>query len=135
MSDRRTQDGSATILVLAVAATVVSAAAVGSGLGGAMLLRHRVAAAADAAALGAAMRAVTGDPSACARAKQLARVNGATLVACTVHGSVVDVSVAASGGGWLAWLPVVRLNARAGPADTYGAETYREKPAPLDAPS
>jgi secretion/DNA translocation related TadE-like protein len=127
MTDRGMQDGSATVLVVAVAASVLAAGAVGSALGGAVLLRHRAAAAADAAALSAAMRVGDGDSAACGRAAELARANGARLVACAVHGPVVDVSVAAAAGGWLAWLPAARLNSRAGPA-----ETYREKPAPLD---
>jgi len=127
MTEGSRQEGSATVLVLAISAAVLAAGAIGSAVGGATLLRHRAATAADAAALGAAMQADIGVQAACARAAQLARDNRATLVACTVHGAVADVSVAVSAGGWLAWLPVVRLNARAGPA-----ETYREKPAPLD---
>jgi secretion/DNA translocation related TadE-like protein len=125
--DGSAQDGSATVLVLAVASALLAAGVVGSAVGGAVLLRHRAASAADAAALAAAMRADAGPGAACARGAALARANGGRLVSCSVHGPVADVSVAVSAGGWLSWLPAVRLNARAGPA-----ETYREEPAPLD---
>jgi len=50
---------------------------------------------------------------------ELARANHGRLVACTLRGSVADVTVSAAAGGWLGWLPAVRLNARAGPAETY----------------
>ena len=130
MTGRVADQGNATVLVIAVAASVLAAGVVGSALGGAIVVRHRAATAVDAAALAAALDVAAGDEPACARAARLARANAASLAGCTFHGAVVDVSITASAGGWLGWLPTVRLNARAGPA-----ETYREKPAPLDPPS
>ena len=127
MKGRGGQDGAATILVLAVAGAVLAAGAVVSAVGEAVLLRHRAGTAADAAALAAALRATAGPADACGRAAELARSNGASLVACDVRGAVADVSVSVDAAGWLAWLPPVRLNARGGPA-----ETYREKPTSLD---
>lgn len=123
----RGEEGSATVLVLALAASMLAAGIVASAVGGAVLVRHRAALAADAAALAAAIRLSAGDPSACTRAGELARANGATLVQCSVHAAVVDVAVTVAAAGWLAWLPPTRLNARAGPAETYG-----EEPAPVD---
>ena len=127
MSPRLRQDGAATVLVLAIACVLLAAGVVGSLLAGAILSRHRAATAADAAALGAALTAPAGAEAACARAAEVARANGATLVACTVREAIADVTVATTPTGWLTWLPAVRLNARAGPA-----ETYREEPTPLD---
>lgn len=127
MRARRREAGAATVLVLAASAAVLAAGGVGAAMSGAVVVRHRAATAADASALGAALQAGGGQQAACARAGRLARANHARLVACTLRGGVAEVSVAAHAGGWLAWLPAVRLNARAGPA-----ETYREEPAPLD---
>ena len=121
------EQGAATVLVLAVAGVVLAAGAVGSSVAEAVLLRHRAAQAADAAALGAATRVGLGDGAACARADEVAGANGARLVACVVRDAVVTVAVRSSARGWWAWMPAVRLNARAGPA-----ETYREESAPLD---
>jgi len=130
VNGRRDQDGAATVFVLAVAGAVLAAGGVGSAVGEAVLLRHRAGVAADAAALAAALRATAGGEHACERAAELARRDGARLVACIVRGPIAEVSVTVSADGWLAWLPPIRLNARAGPA-----ETYREKPTPLDMPS
>lgn len=119
--------GAATVFVLAVAAMVLAAGAVGSAVAGVVLLRHGAARAADAAALGAAMRVAAGRDAACARAAEVAGANGAGLLACAVHDAVVTVTVRSTASGWWAWLPAVRLDARAGPV-----ETYREQPASLD---
>jgi len=127
MSVHHGQDGSATVLVLAVTGVLLAAGVVGSAFGGAVLLRHRAASAADAAALAAAIEAVAGERAACERAAAVARANGGSLVSCTMRGAVADVSVAVAANGWLGWLPAVRLSSRAGPA-----ETYQEKRAPLD---
>ena len=130
MTRLRGQDGVATVLVLTVAVTLLALGAVGSTVAGAVLVRHRAALAADSAALAAAVDARSGQQPACLRAAALARANAARLVTCAVRGSVAEVTVAASPGGLLRWFPAVRLNARAGPADT-----YREKSAPVDGPS
>jgi secretion/DNA translocation related TadE-like protein len=117
MRGRGGQDGSATVLVLALVGVLLAVGGVGSAVGGAVLLRHRAAEAADSAALGAAVQAGAGDRDACGRAAALAGANGGRLVACTVRGAVAEVSVAVSAHGWLRWLPEVRLSSRAGPAD------------------
>lgn len=88
--------GSASIWVLTAGVLVwvvtVAVLAVAQG----MVARHRAGAAADLAALAAADRAYF-QPDAtdvvCAVASALARANAAELVACTVVGQVVDVTV------------------------------------------
>jgi secretion/DNA translocation related TadE-like protein len=118
------------VLVLAVSCVVMAAGVVATMAGTAVLLRHRAAVAADAAALAAATRVGTGPTSACSTAGGVARADGASLTSCTLVGSVAEVTVAVHPPEWLAWLPDARLNARAGPAATYG-----EEPAPLARPS
>lgn len=130
MKGGRNQEGAATVFVLAVAGAVLAAGGLGAAVGEAVLLRHRAGAAADAAALAAALPAAAGQGNACGRAAELTRRAGARLGSCTVRGAIAEVSVTVSADGWLAWLPPVRLNARAGPV-----ETYREEPTPLDVPS
>jgi secretion/DNA translocation related TadE-like protein len=113
------------VLVLAVTALLCAAALAVAALGAAVLTRHRGALAADAAALAAAAQ-VSAGTSACAVARELAEGNGARLVRCRVTGAVVDVTVVVPPPRWATWLGHVRLNARAGPA-----ETYPEKYAPV----
>jgi secretion/DNA translocation related TadE-like protein len=122
--------GAATVLVLAVAAAVLAAGVVATVAAGLALLRHRAAIAADNAALAAALSAPVGAPAACASAAQVARANGAQLAGCTLHDAVAEVTVTAAPGAWLSWVGAVRLNARAGPA-----ETYPDEPVPLDVAS
>jgi secretion/DNA translocation related TadE-like protein len=119
--------GAATVLVLAVAVAVLAAGAVAAMAGAAVALRHRTAVAADAAAVAAAVRAAAGIAPACGAAARVARADGARLTSCTLQGSVAEVVVETVVAGWQRWwLSPVRLNARAGPADT-----YRDEPAPL----
>jgi secretion/DNA translocation related TadE-like protein len=87
--------GSATVWVLVLAAVLGLVAAASVLVGVAVVARHRAASAADLAALAAAGRAVTGDPSACATAADVARANAAELTACHVGpGAIVEVEVA-----------------------------------------
>lgn len=130
MSGRRGERGAATVLVLAIALTVMAAGAVAALAGAAVQLRHRGAFAADAAALAAAVRSTDGSTAACAVAAEVARADAARLTSCVVRGSIADVVVEVHCPRWLPWSAPVRLNARAGPA-----ETYPDEPAPLGAPS
>jgi secretion/DNA translocation related TadE-like protein len=92
VSDR--ERGSATVWVLALAGVLAVVGAAAVLVAAAVTARHRAGSAADLAALGAAGRAVTGDPDACAVAADLARANGARLATCTVEeGGVVAVTV------------------------------------------
>lgn len=60
-------------------------------VGSVRVARHRVHSAADLSALGAAQLVIADPDRACARARELARDNGAALVRCTITGEVVDV--------------------------------------------
>jgi len=130
MRARGEERGAATVLVLAVALAVMAGGAVAAVAGAAVQIRHRGAFAADAAALAAAVRSTDGPTSACAVAAEVARADGARLTSCAVRGSICDVVVEVGIPRWLPWSAPARLNARAGPA-----ETYQDEPAPLDAPS
>jgi secretion/DNA translocation related TadE-like protein len=110
---RLTSDaGAGGVLALAiVAATLVCALAV-AALGSALVVRQRLVAAADAAALAAAdtlLGVVPGDP--CTRARELAEAHRVGLEVCTVAGAEARITVGSSVLG----LPV-SAEARAGPA-------------------
>ena len=81
----------------------------------ATVARHRAHAAADLAALAAALAALDGPIDACARAAEVSASNGASLLACHLDGfdAIVTVEVAAGGTGWGA----ARASARAGPVE------------------
>jgi secretion/DNA translocation related TadE-like protein len=83
----------------------------GSAVGG----RHRAEAAADLAALAAAVHVPDGSANACATAATIARRNGGSLRSCRVVGDDVEVAVSRSVtlGGLGALTAVAR--ARAGP--------------------
>lgn len=105
----------AVVLVLAGALTVVSA----------VLGAHRARAAADLAALAAAVPLASGGVADCGAAAQVAVANGAALTGCAADGAGVTVRVAVAlpvGGGAAWWgLPAsTEARARAGP-DAGGA--------------
>lgn len=128
--DGRDERGAATVLVLAVALAVIAAGAVAALAGAAVELRHRGAVAADAAAVAAAALATSGSEEACRVAGEVARADGAWLASCLLRGAVAEVVVQVAVPAWMRWSTPARLNARAGPA-----ETYRDEPTPLDVPS
>jgi secretion/DNA translocation related TadE-like protein len=130
LSKRPGDHGAATVLVLAVAGAVLAAGVVATAAGGLALLRHRAAVAADNAALAAAWSAPLGAPAACASAAEVARADGARLTGCMLQDAVAEVTVSASPSAWLSWVAAVRLDARAGPAETYPVESV-----PLDVAS
>lgn len=111
---RRTERGSATVLVLVFAAVLLL---VGCALGvvAAMVHAHRVAqSGADLAALSAA-RALSlgGDP--CVEAGRIAAADGVRVVGCQVDGATVTVTVTAAGPHWLGQVADLSAQARAGP--------------------
>jgi len=88
--------GAGTVLVLATVMATVMLAGLLVPLVEVGIVRHRAAAAADAAALAAAdalIGVVGGDP--CRRAAELAAANGAELRRCVPDGLVVTVEVVA----------------------------------------
>jgi secretion/DNA translocation related TadE-like protein len=110
--------GSASVLVLAMAAVVGLAGGVAAELGLSVAARHHLAAVADAASLAAAAVVVDGAQGACATARSVARRNRVALANCRVTGPVVIVRLRARLGWPLGWLPALTLNSRAGPAET-----------------
>lgn len=111
--------GSATLLVVAAVAVLVT---MGAGLAVviALVAAHRQAqSAADLAALAGARGAALGTAG-CATARRVAAANGARVTACVVTrtglGSVVDLSVEVSGPRWLGQSADLGARSRAGPA-------------------
>ncbi|MET9886069.1 Rv3654c family TadE-like protein [Streptomyces sp. NPDC006430] len=102
--------GSATVWA-ALVATVLGAVFGGVLLlGQAVVARHRAAAAADLAALAAAVTWTHGPQEACTAARRVARAQRATLTACTLHGEVADVTARPATGPF-----APKMSARAGP--------------------
>ncbi len=113
MSDR----GSASVWLVGLAGLVLLASAAGVVRGAAVVVRHRVEAAADLAALAAAARLADGsggDP--CAAASQVAAANGAVLSGCRLAGSTAEVEAEATLDAGLLGRHRARARARAGPA-------------------
>ncbi|MFF5099508.1 MULTISPECIES: Rv3654c family TadE-like protein [Actinosynnema] len=103
--------GSASVLGAGMVVVLVSLAVLGVRFGAAVVVRHRVVAAADLAALAAAGRLVEGDDAACGWAERVVREMGAVLERCSVRGWEVTVEV--SGPASLFGTPIGL--ARAGP--------------------
>jgi secretion/DNA translocation related TadE-like protein len=97
-------------------AVVAFGAVVALSIGVATLERHRAAAAADAAALQAALASVQGSAVACREGGVLALRNGARLTRCVLDGSIAEVEVEVRLPGPLAALGPATGRARAGPA-------------------
>ncbi len=108
------QAGSATPVVLALAAVLALVGAACTALGVVATTRHRAASAADLGALAAAGHALEGDG--CARAAGVVEAAGARLLSCRLVGAVARVEVAVRPAGPLAALGAARAVARAGPA-------------------
>lgn len=116
--------GAGSVLAIAIIAAILGVCAVLLPLATAVVVRHRAAAAADAAALAGADAASgwrAGAP--CEAAARLAAQNGATLSRCEVEGVVVTVEVvitAGLGGPTAGEHPLasIRQSATAGPANS-----------------
>lgn len=102
--------GSATVLGLAVIAVLCVVFGLVLAYGQAVVIRHRAAGGADLAALAAADHWADGEREACARAGRVAGAQGARLVRCAVVGEISDVTVASGQGPFTA-----EVRARAGP--------------------
>lgn len=110
----RDDRGSASVVAVCMVAALL-AVTVGFGwLAAAVVARHRAQAAADLAALAAAVELPAGLETACARARTLATALRVSDVDCRVAGLDVIVTIEVSGafGPWR----VARAAARAGPA-------------------
>ncbi|MBW8806547.1 MAG: hypothetical protein JF587_22235 [Catenulisporales bacterium] len=111
-STRDSDRGSATIAAAMLAGLLTAVAAAVLALGSAVLARHRAGAAADLAALTAAVHVEAGD-AACDWARRVVAVHHARLVRCGCD-STVCVVRAAVGTPWGA----AAVTSRAGPANT-----------------
>jgi secretion/DNA translocation related TadE-like protein len=112
---RRSDEGSATVLALALSAVIALVAAVLAGSGLAAVTRHRAALAADAAALAAAAHSTAGTQAACRLARQALEANGARLRSCAVDGPYAVVSDLVPAPAWIAWAGTAVGQARSGP--------------------
>jgi len=83
--------GAASIFVLAIGLLMVAAGLAGVAIGNARVARHHAQNAADLGALAGAMRAIYGEPEACARAGRLVAANGGRMTGCRVTGLEIVV--------------------------------------------
>jgi secretion/DNA translocation related TadE-like protein len=113
----RHERGSATVLVAGMVVVLMMLVVLGLQIGGAVVTRHRVAAAADLAALAAAGQLAAGADHPCERARQVAERMSATTTACRVAEWEVYVSVTARPPSWAALSGTANAHARAGPAE------------------
>ncbi|GAC1327239.1 MAG: hypothetical protein NVSMB13_13320 [Mycobacteriales bacterium] len=107
--------GSATVWLLGLSLLLWTLTGAALLVGEAVVVRHRVEAAADLAALAAAERALAGARPACAAAVQVASEAGAALVRCAVVGRLSEVTAERRPAGLLGLAGPVRARARAGP--------------------
>jgi secretion/DNA translocation related TadE-like protein len=105
--------GAATVWVLSAAFVLAAAALLVVGQGTAVLIRHRAAMAADAAALAAATHALDGPRVGCAAARGSAAENHARLVGCRVVGGTTTVATEVSMPAWMPWAGAASGVARA----------------------
>lgn len=118
----RADDGTGSVLVVALVAVLGVGALGVATVGQAVLARHRAGTAADLAALAAASTAwpaAGSGPCAddvLAAARQVATANRGALVGCRADGGDVEVVVTVPVPGWAASTGPARAAARAGPA-------------------
>ena len=114
--------GSGTLAALVVGCLILSAGLVLWGMVEAVVAHQRASVAADLAAIAGASQIPRGGEEPCARARDIAGANGATLSACRVEGSDVVVTVVVPSPSLLARLaqsagqesPRIHAMARAG---------------------
>jgi len=85
--------GAGSVLAVAMVAAVMAVTIAVAHLGAAVVARHRAQAAADLAALAAAVTLVEGRAQACATADAVAAAMRARGTECSVHGADVTVAV------------------------------------------
>lgn len=119
--------GSATVLMLAVIAAVMTLTVSGLLLASAVLASHRARTAADLAALAAAGVLMKGEPAfaACELAVRVAAVNHGRVYQCLALGTEVQLSVAVPSA--VTGLGVATARSRAGPGP-WGAEPWGAEP-------
>jgi len=111
---RRSDRGSATVHAVSIAIVLLVLTLVLVQAAGLVRLRHRVAAAADLAALAASQTSVAGGDG-CAAARDIARRNGARIVRCRMDFDVATVTARATSRPWWSASWGAEQRARAAP--------------------
>lgn len=111
---KRPDRGAVTVHAVTIATVLVIAALVIGEIAGLVRLRHRVAAAADLAALAASQASVAGD-NGCAEARSIARRNGARLERCRMDYDVATLTARGTSARWWGHRWAVEQTARAAP--------------------
>lgn len=111
----RVDSGSATIWMIVGMAIVMLAGGISAAVGVVAAERHRAGAAADAAAITAALESLDGPQAACHEAAAVAAMDGAVLAACQLTGPISEVAVRVRLPGPLGRFGTATANARAGP--------------------
>ncbi|MDQ1682246.1 MAG: hypothetical protein QOH99_787 [Frankiaceae bacterium] len=106
-------EGSASVLVVAVVAFVTALTFAALSLADVRIARHRAAAAADLAAVAGAAAWPASPSAMCARAREIGTLNGAVVTECHLDGSAVSVHVTVGVRGALPLGAVVSARARA----------------------
>jgi secretion/DNA translocation related TadE-like protein len=112
--------GAVTVYAATIAVMLVLSALIITEMAGLVRLRHRVAAAADLAALSATQASVAGQ-DACAAARRIARRNDAVVLTCRMDYDVATITARAASRTWWGHRWAVEQKARAAP-DFYLAE-------------
>lgn len=110
----RHEQGAVTVIAAVVVGFLVVAALVVTEMAGLVRLRHRVAAAADLAALSASQASVDGK-DACGAARVIANRNGAGLVRCRMDYDVATITAHGTSRTWWGHRWAFEQDARAAP--------------------
>ena len=110
----RSDRGAVTVHAAAIAVMLVVAALIVTEMAGLVRLRHRVAAAADLAALSATQASVGGE-DACAAARRIAGRNGAEVETCRMDYDVATITARATSRTWWGHRWAFEQKARAAP--------------------
>jgi secretion/DNA translocation related TadE-like protein len=105
------------LVAVAMMAVLLALTIGGVSIGSAVIARHRAQAAADLAALAAAVHLAEGTGEACSHAAALARAMHTVLAQCAVEDLDVVVAVDASVAFGRMGVGPARASARAGPVD------------------
>lgn len=116
---RRDEGGSVTVHAVTVAVVLLVLTLVIVQAAGLVRLRHRVASAADLAALAASQASVAGSDG-CAAARTIARRNGARIVDCRMDYDVATVTAGARSVPWWSRTWSTEQRARAAPESYLG---------------
>jgi secretion/DNA translocation related TadE-like protein len=112
--NRQRERGAVTVHAATIAVLLLVAALIIAEMAGLVRLRHRVAAAADLAALAATQASVAGEDG-CAAARRIAGSNDADIVTCRMDFDVATITTRATSRTWWGHRWAVEQKARAAP--------------------